>query len=76
MNPLFEVLDRQGIAEVLMSSKKPIDAPGQPQRRNGAGQDSENPEWTKGLRQLYNSIVEEPLPDNFKDLLAQLDKRA
>lgn len=31
------------------------------------------PEWANGLRQLYDSVVEEPLPDSFKDLLAQLD---
>ena len=31
------------------------------------------PEWAGGLRQLYNSVVEEPLPDSFKDLLAKLD---
>jgi len=31
------------------------------------------PEWTNGLRQLYDSVVDEPLPDSFKDLLAKLD---
>ncbi|GAA4043870.1 NepR family anti-sigma factor [Parerythrobacter jejuensis] len=34
---------------------------------------SKNPEWADGLRQLYDSVVEEPLPDSFKDLLAKLD---
>ncbi len=32
-----------------------------------------SPEWARGLRQLYDSVVEEPLPDSFKDLLAKLD---
>lgn len=32
-----------------------------------------DPEWTDGLRQLYDSVVDEPLPDSFKDLLDQLD---
>ncbi|MFZ1741680.1 MAG: NepR family anti-sigma factor [Pontixanthobacter sp.] len=32
-----------------------------------------SPEWANGLRQLYNSVVDEPLPDSFKDLLSQLD---
>lgn len=32
-----------------------------------------NPEWAKGLRQLYNSVVDEPLPDSFMDLLSKLD---
>jgi hypothetical protein len=31
------------------------------------------PEWTSGLKQLYDSVVEEPLPDSFKDLLSRLD---
>lgn len=34
------------------------------------------PEWTHSLRQLYDSVVEEPLPDSFKTLLDKLDKRA
>lgn len=33
------------------------------------------PEWADGLRQLYDAVVEEPLPDTFKDLLAQLDRK-
>ncbi len=32
-----------------------------------------NPEWANGLRQLYDSVVEEPLPDSFRDLLSKLD---
>jgi hypothetical protein len=31
------------------------------------------PEWTSGLKQLYDSVVEEPIPDAFKDLLSRLD---
>lgn len=31
------------------------------------------PEWAKPLRRLYQSVVEEPLPDSFADLLARLD---
>ncbi len=34
------------------------------------------PEWTSGLKKLYNSVVDEPLPDSFKNLLAQLDAEA
>lgn len=33
------------------------------------------PEWANGLRQLYDSVVEEPIPDTFRDLLAQLDNK-
>lgn len=31
------------------------------------------PEWATGLKRLYNSVVEEPLPDSFADLIAKLD---
>ncbi|MXO63965.1 NepR family anti-sigma factor [Qipengyuania oceanensis] len=34
---------------------------------------SEKPGWANGLRQLYDTVVNEPLPDNFKDLLSKLD---
>jgi len=32
------------------------------------------PEWSDGLRKLYDSVVEEPLPDSFEDLLKKLDQ--
>lgn len=38
---------------------------GSPQRRA--------PEWADGLKQLYDSVVEEALPGSFQDLLDQLD---
>jgi hypothetical protein len=31
------------------------------------------PEWADGLKQLYDSVVEETLPDSFKDLIDRLD---
>jgi hypothetical protein len=31
------------------------------------------PEWADGLKQLYDSVVEEALPDSFRALLDQLD---
>ena len=31
------------------------------------------PEWADGLKQLYDSVVEEALPDSFKDLIDRLD---
>jgi len=30
-------------------------------------------DWTSGLKRLYDNVVEEPIPDAFKDLLAKLD---
>lgn len=31
------------------------------------------PDWTAGLKRLYDSVVDEPLPATFKDLLSKLD---
>ncbi len=35
--------------------------------------EARDPDWANGLRQLYDSVVDEPLPDSFKDLLDKLD---
>ena len=34
------------------------------------------PDWSDGLRQLYDSVVEEELPDSFRELLDKLDSDA
>lgn len=34
----------------------------------------DDPEWTSGLKRLYDSVLDEPLPDSFKDLLSKLDE--
>ena len=44
-------------------------------RRSDGGKPADRPEWAKGLKRLYDSVVEEPLPDAFKDLLSKLDDR-
>lgn len=36
----------------------------------------ELPGWTNGLRQLYDQVVDEDLPDSFRDLLARLDDKS
>ena len=51
---------------------------GAAKKRKPAGRAKEDskargPEWTSGLKHLYDSVVEEPIPDAFKDLLAKLD---
>lgn len=48
--------------------------PGQARARGGQGAKGEMPGWTNGLRQLYDQVVDEDLPDSFRDLLAQLDQ--
>lgn len=45
---------------------------GTPAHDVGASKAGE-PEWTSSLKKLYDSVVDEPLPDTFKDLLSQLD---
>ncbi|WP_347303066.1 NepR family anti-sigma factor [Croceibacterium sp. TMG7-5b_MA50] len=32
-----------------------------------------DPVWATGLKQLYDQVVDEPIPDSFKDLLSKLD---
>ena len=41
--------------------------------KHGKEHAKRGPEWTSGLKRLYDSVVEEPLPDAFKDLLSKLD---
>lgn len=44
-----------------------------PAARKEAKKQVKDPQWADGLRQLYDSVVDEPLPDSFKDLLSKLD---
>ena len=46
--------------------KKPVTAMTSTRQTRG-------PEWASGLKQLYDSVVDEPLPDAFRDLLSRLD---
>jgi hypothetical protein len=39
------------------------------------GPRAQNPGWASGLRQIYDSVVDEPLPDTFRDLLSKLDSQ-
>ncbi len=38
-----------------------------------SGAKARDPEWAAGLKRLYDSVVEEPLPDSFAELLKKLD---
>ncbi len=42
-------------------------------KKRPSPQDAREPDWANGLRQLYDSVVDEPLPDSFNDLLDKLD---
>lgn len=37
---------------------------------------NQNPGWASGLRQLYDTVAHEPLPDSIKDLLSKLDSKS
>ena len=54
------------------SSKEPA------QTRSGrkSGKSVPSPDWADGLKTLYDAVVEEPLPDSFKDLLDKLDEQS
>lgn len=41
--------------------------------RRGAKANGEMPGWTNGLRQLYDEVVDEELPEGLRNLLAQFD---
>ena len=56
-----------------MSADKKTPKP-KPPYGSGEKVETEGPEWADGLRQLYDSVVDEPLPDSFKDLLDQFDE--
>ncbi len=43
-------------------------------RKAGGPGKAKGPDWAQGLRQLYDSVVDEPLPENFTRLLDELDK--
>jgi len=34
----------------------------------------QKPDWATGLKKFYDSVVDEPLPDTFQELLAKLDE--
>lgn len=42
----------------------------------GTSANGELPGWTNGLRQLYDQVVDEDLPDSFRDLLSRLDDQS
>lgn len=56
----------------MTQAKKGDGAPSAKAKRTSAQQ--EMPGWTNGLRRLYDQVVDEDLPDSFRDLLARLDK--
>ena len=65
-----------GRREHVLSQAKGRDAPKKAPVVPLTPRKNDEPGWAGGLRQLYNSVVDEPLPDSFKDLLKKLDDTA
>ncbi len=59
-----------------MSTNKnpPSDRSGSKARKSAANDAADAPGWADGLKQLYDSVVDEPLPDSFLELLDQFDE--
>jgi hypothetical protein len=51
---------------------------GGPDKKSSVKTNKQNqtPGWASGLRQLYDSVAHEPLPDTLKDLLSKLDAKS
>lgn len=57
----------------LTDSLPPKLEPSKDRGRKRGGSDRQ-PGWADGLRKLYDSVANEPLPDSFDDLLKKLDQ--
>lgn len=59
-----------------MTSEQPSESQSATDKSKEAKSEArQRPDWANGLRQLYDSVVDEELPDTFKDLLSQLDAK-
>lgn len=67
--------DKSALVEtILMTGSENRETAKRSAGKRGAGRKlSSEPEWAAGLKKLYDSVVDEPLPDSFKDLLSKLD---
>lgn len=71
---MSERSDNPGKADAKPASAKKGRTSGAKAGARAAAQaKGKQPEWADGLKRLYDSVVEEPLPDAFKDLLSRLD---
>ena len=66
----MSIVDRELELNEAEGRKAANDTFGKPAESN---RPPRKPGWTAGLKQLYDSVVDEPLPDSFEDLLKKLD---
>lgn len=69
---MSEPKDSPDKAASKAGSRKKGTKQSKPRAGAAAGKDAK-PEWADGLKRLYDSVVDEPLPDAFRDLLSRLD---
>ncbi|QDM41509.1 NepR family anti-sigma factor [Altererythrobacter sp. TH136] len=67
-------LDNKAKSDARRASGNPASKDGKTVKQQTPGK-TDKPGWASGLRQLYDSVVDEPLPDQFSELLAQLDRK-
>ena len=60
--------------EFALSQPKGMDDRKRMPGRSSKSGEAKEPGWAESLRQLYNSVVHEPLPDSFEELLSKLDR--
>jgi hypothetical protein len=68
--------DWLGMREFALAQPSGSDKAGRGRKQSGPSTPNQpnQPGWVQGLRQLYNSVLNEPLPDSFDDLLRKLDR--
>lgn len=65
--------DRSAVAVLNGAKERMRDVKKKDNETESPKKAGKRPDWASGLRQLYDSVVEEPLPDSFNDLLSKLD---
>ena len=60
-----------GLQDTMTEKEKRADSA--TQRKPGEGKEAEKPDWAEGLKKFYDSVVDEPLPDELSKLLAQFE---
>ena len=68
--------EKYGTVQILMTRGQDRDSMSNDASKDTKQKVEESPGWTDSLKQLYDSVVDEPIPDSFKDLLSQLDKKS
>ncbi|MCR2832734.1 NepR family anti-sigma factor [Parerythrobacter lacustris] len=71
----MEIAKLAGGMANTMKRDKEVEKSGGERSGKNRGPAARKPGWASGLQQLYDSVIEEPLPDSFKDLLSRLDDK-